>query len=51
LLEVAGYDPVSVDQLLQRSDLSVAEVQAGLLTLELNGKMELLPSGQYRRIS
>lgn len=51
LLEVAGYDPVSVDQLLQRSDLSVAEVQAGLLTLELNGQMELLPGGQYRRIS
>lgn len=50
LLEVAGYDPVSVDQLLQRSDLSVAEVQAGLLTLEMNGKMELLPGGQYRRI-
>ena len=50
LLELAGYDPVSVDQLLQRSDLSVAEVQARLLTLELNGKMELLPGGQYRRI-
>jgi DNA processing protein len=51
LLDVAGYDPVSIDQLLQRSDLSVAEVQAGLLTLELNGQMELLPGGQYRRIS
>jgi DNA processing protein len=50
LLDVAGYDPVSIDQLLQRSDWSVAEVQAGLLTLELNGQMELLPGGQYRRI-
>ncbi len=50
LLEVAGCDPVSVDQLLQRSDWSVAEVQAGLLTLEINGQMELLPGGQYRRI-
>ena len=50
LFEIAGYDPVSVDQLLQRSDLSVAEVQAGLLTLEMNGQMELLPGGQYRRI-
>lgn len=50
LLDLAGYDPVSVDELLQRSSLSVAEVQAGLLTLELNGKLELLASGQYRRI-
>jgi DNA processing protein len=51
LLKVAGYDPVSVDQLVQRSTLTTAEVQAGLLTLELNGKMELLPGGQYRRIT
>ena len=50
LLDVAGYDPVSIDQLSQRADWSVAEVQAGLLTLELNGQMELLPGGQYRRI-
>ncbi len=50
LLDLAGYDPVSVDELLQRSNLSVAEVQAGLLTLELNGKLELLAGGQYRRI-
>ncbi len=50
LLDLAGYDPVSVDELLQRSTLSIAEVQAGLLALELNGKMELLAGGQYRRI-
>jgi DNA processing protein len=50
LLEFAGYDPVSVDQLVQRSNLSAAEVQAGLLTLELDGKIELLPGGQYRRL-
>lgn len=50
LLEAAGYDPVSVDQLVQRSKLSAAEVQSGLLTLELDGKIELLPGGQYRRL-
>jgi DNA processing protein len=50
LLTAAGYDPVSVDQLAERSNLSAAEVQAGLLTLELDGKIELLPGGQYRRI-
>lgn len=50
LLAAAGYDPVSVDQLAERSNLSAAEVQAGLLTLELDGKIELLPGGQYRRL-
>ena len=50
LLMAAGYDPVSVDQLAERSNLSAAEVQAGLLTLELDGKIELLPGGQYRRL-
>jgi DNA processing protein len=50
LLTAAGYDPVSVDQLAERSNLSAAEVQAGLLTLELDGKIELLPGGQYRRL-
>lgn len=50
LLEAAGYDPVSVDQLAERSNLSAAKIQAGLLTLELNGKIELLPGGQYRRL-
>lgn len=50
LLQAAGYDPVSVDQLVQRSKLSAAEVQGGLLTLELDGKIELLPGGQYRRL-
>ncbi len=50
LLAAAGYDPVSVDQLAERSHLSAAEVQAGLLTLELDGKIELLPGGQYRRL-
>lgn len=50
LLAVAGYDPVSVDQLVTRSMLSAAEVQAGLLQLELQGKMELLAGGLYRRL-
>lgn len=50
LLAAAGYDPVSVDQLVGRSKLSAAEVQSGLLTLELDGKIELLPGGQYRRL-
>lgn len=51
LLTIAGYDPVSVDQLVQRSHLSAAEVQAGLLMLEMSGKIELLPGGHYRRLN
>lgn len=50
LLTAAGYDPVSVDQLAERTNLSAAEVQACLLTLELDGMVELLPGGQYRRL-
>ena len=50
LLTAAGYDPVSVDQLAERTNLSAAEVQACLLTLELDGMVELLPGGKYRRL-
>ncbi len=50
LLELAGHDPVSVDQLVERSGLSAADIQAAMLTLELQQQVEWLPGGQYRRI-
>lgn len=50
LLESAGHDPVSVDELAQRSGWSVAQLQAGLLELEMQGHLEMLPGGLYRRI-
>ena len=50
LLDAAGYDPVSVDQLATRTSLPSAAIQAGLLTLEMRGQMEALSGGQYRRL-
>lgn len=50
LLDAAGYDPVSVDQLATRTSLPSAAIQAGLLTLEMRGQIEALSGGQYRRL-
>lgn len=50
LLALAGHDPVSVDQLVDRSGLPAADIQAALLTLEMQQQIEMLPGGQYRRL-
>jgi DNA processing protein len=51
LLAAAGHDPVSIDQLVARTALSAAAIQAQLLTLEMQGNIELLAGGLYRRLS
>ncbi len=51
LLALAGHDPVSIDQLVERSGLPAADIQAALLTLEMQQHIELLPGGQYRRLA
>ncbi|MEY4467861.1 MAG: protecting protein DprA [Pseudomonadota bacterium] len=50
LLTAAGHDPVSVDELVVRTELTLAEVQAGLLDLELEGRIERLSSGMYQAL-
>lgn len=50
VLRAAGHDPASVDQLAERSELSVPEVQAALLALELEGNVERLPDGRYQKL-
>ena len=50
LLTAAGHDPVSVDELVVRTELTLAEVQAGLLDLELEGRIERLSSGMYQTL-
>jgi DNA processing protein len=47
LLEKMGYDPVTVDQLVERSQLTPAEVSSMLLILELRGHINALPGGRY----
>jgi DNA processing protein len=51
VLQAAGHDPSSVDQLAERSGLPAAEVQAALLTLELNGRLSRLPDGRYQSMA
>ena len=50
LLENMGHDALSVDQLVARSGLPVASVQAALLHLEMQGHIECLAGGQIRRL-
>lgn len=49
LLAVLGFDPASLDQLVSRSGLAVANLQALLLQLELQGWLSSVPGG-YQRI-
>jgi DNA processing protein len=50
VLRAMGFDPVDADMLSLRSGLDAAALQARLLTLELDGVVECLPGGSYRRI-
>jgi DNA processing protein len=49
LLELMGFDPVSVDQLVARSGLTTAEVSSMLLILELQGRVISQAGGRYVR--
>jgi DNA processing protein len=50
LLEQIGFDPVDLDTLGARCGLTVSQLSAMLLTLELEGRISALPGGQYQRI-
>ncbi|MEO6974721.1 MAG: DNA-processing protein DprA [Gallionella sp.] len=50
LLDHLGFDPVDADTLKERCGLTVAELSAMLLTLELDGRISVLPGGLYQRI-
>jgi len=50
LLEHLGFDPVDVDTLSVRCGLTVSQLSAMLLSLELNGRICVLPGGLYQRI-
>ncbi|OGT91676.1 MAG: DNA protecting protein DprA [Gammaproteobacteria bacterium RIFOXYA12_FULL_61_12] len=50
LLDDMGFDPISVDELVQRSGRKVEEVSSMLLLLELEGHVSSAPGGFYCRI-
>jgi DNA processing protein len=49
LLDVMGYDPCPIDELISRSGLTAEEVSSMLLILELQNYVQLEPGGQYTR--
>jgi DNA processing protein len=50
LLEIMGYDPISIDQLIQLSALTAEEVSSMLLIMELEGRVATLSGGLYQRL-
>ncbi|MEO8671386.1 MAG: DNA-processing protein DprA [Tahibacter sp.] len=49
VLDALGHDPVSVDELAQRSALSIAALSSMLLVLELEGEVSSAGGGRYQR--
>ncbi len=50
LLDAMGFDPVSVDTLVERSGLTAAEVSSILLIVQLQGRVSPLAGGLYARL-
>lgn len=50
LFEHLGHDPIDIDTLSSRCGLTVSELSAMLLTLELDGLVSTLPGGLYQRL-
>lgn len=51
LLRALGHDPVDLDTLAARCEADIAAVNAELLTLEMQGLIEMLPGGMVRRLT
>jgi len=50
LLAALGFDPASLDMLAARSGIGIAQLNAQLLALELEGLVEMLPGGIFQRV-
>lgn len=51
LLQALGFDPVPLDELVARTGLDAAALQARLMELELDGQVARLPGGVYQRLA
>ena len=51
LLGCAGFDPVTIDELVDRSGLTADALSVILLRLELDGRLAPLPGGRYQRLA
>lgn len=50
VLDALGGDPLSIEELLERSALTAETLLAMLLELELAGRVGVLPGGRYQRL-
>ena len=49
LLQALGFDPVSLDGLVDRTGIASSQLLARLLELELQGQVARLPGGLFQR--
>ena len=50
ILNAMGFDPITLDQLVTISGLTVSDVSSMLMLLELEGRVATLTGGQYQKI-
>jgi DNA processing protein len=50
MLNLMGYEPMTLENLVRLSDLTVSEVSSMLMLLELEGDIASLTGGQYQKI-
>ena len=50
LLEIMGFDEISIDRLVEQSGLTPAEVSSMLLQLEMGGRVTASHGGYYIRL-
>ena len=51
LLDALGFDPVGLEALQARTGMDTAQLQAQLMTLELDGLLARLPGGLFQRLT
>lgn len=51
LLAALGWDPQTLDSLIERTGMGAAELQARLLDLELDGEVVRMPGGRFQRLA
>ncbi|MGZ8257593.1 MAG: DNA-processing protein DprA [Methylotenera sp.] len=51
LLNLMGYEPITVENLVHLSSLTVSEVSSMLMLLELEGSVASLAGGQYQKLT
>ncbi len=51
LLAAMGFEPVSIDEIVARTALTIDQVSSMLLILELEGDVEVLQGGRYSRLN